>query len=75
MTNLNRLNRTQELISSIENEKLAEVNITPQLLEELCKYDKLVIVRELDIFNGEWVLRIAAQNTTGLTWPLPSAKN
>ena len=65
----------QKLISSIENEKLAEVNITPQLLEELCKYDKLVIVRELDIFNGEWVLRIAAQNTAGLTWPLPSAKD
>ena len=65
----------QKLISSIENEKLAEVNITSQLLEELCKYDKLVIVRELDIFSGEWVLRIAAQNTAGLTWPLPQAKN
>ena len=65
----------QELISSIEKEKLAEVNITPQLLEELCKYDKLVVVRELDIFSGEWVLRIAAQNTAGLTWPLPQAKD
>ena len=65
----------QKLISSIENEKLAEVNITPQLLEELSKYDKLVVVRELDLFSGEWVLRIAAQNTTGLTWPLPSAKD
>ena len=64
----------QKLISSIENEKLAEVNITPQLLEELCKYDKLVIVRELDIFSGDWVLRIAAQNTR-LTWPLPAAKD
>ena len=64
----------QKLISSIENEKLAEVNITSQLLEELCKYDKLVIVRELDIFSGEWTLRIAAQ-TTGLTWPLPQAKD
>ena len=64
----------QKLISSIENEKLAEVNITPQLLEELCKYDRLVVVRELDIFSGDWVLRIAAQ-TTGLTWPLPSAKD
>ena len=64
MTDLNR----------IEKEKLAEVNITPQLLEELCKYDRLAVVRELDIFSGEWVLRIAAQ-TTGLTWPLPAAKD
>ena len=65
----------QKLISSIENEKLAEVNITPQLLEELCKYDRLVVVRELDIFSGEWVFRVAAQNTAGLTWPLPQAKD
>ena len=65
----------QKLISSIENEKLAEVNITPQLLEELCKYGRLVVVRELDIFSGEWTLRIAAQSTTGLTWPLPQAKD
>lgn len=65
----------QGLISSIENEKLAEVTITSQLLEELRNYDRLVVVRELDIFSGEWVLRIAAQNTTGLTWPLPSAKD
>lgn len=75
MTGLDRLNRTQELLSSIENKKLAEVNITSQLLEELRKYDKLVVVRELDIFSGEWVLRIATQNAAGLTWPLPSAKD
>ena len=65
----------QKLISSVENEKLAEVNITSQLLEELCKYGKLVIVRELDLLECRWVLRIAAQNTAGLTWPLPAAKD
>ena len=75
MTDLDRLNQIKELISRAESKKRVEVEITPQLLEELRKYDKLVVVRELDIFSGEWVSRIAAQNSTGLTWPLPIAKD
>ena len=74
MTDLKRLKRTQELISSIERETIVDVKITPQLLEELRKYDKLVVVQELDLFSGEWISRIAAQNSAGLTWPLPLAK-
>ena len=74
MIDLEHLNRTQELISSIEKEKIVEVKITSQLLEELREYDKLVIVRELDIFSGEWALRIAAQNNAGIKWHLPLAK-
>ena len=74
MTDLDRLNRTHELISSIERETIVEVEITPKLLEELRKYDKLVVVRELDLFSGEWISRIAAQNSR-LTWPLPIAKD
>ena len=75
MTDLKRLNQIQELTSSIERETIVEVEITPQLLEELRNYDKLVVVRELDIFSGEWISRIAAQNSAGLTWPLPLAKD
>ena len=74
MADLDRLKRTQELLSSVERETIVEVEITPQLLEELSNYEKLVIVQELDLSSGEWVSRIAAQNSAGLTWPLPQAK-
>ena len=74
MTDLKRLNRAQELLCNMERETIVEVKITPQLLEELHKYDRLVVVRELDLFECRWVSRIAAQNSTGLTWPLPLAK-
>ena len=52
-----------------------EINITPKLLEELSKYEKLVVVRELDLFGCEWVTRIAAQNSEGLIWNLPLSKD